>query len=162
MYSIPAFLPYHAAWIPAVNHSRAIHLPSGGPTLNICTKSEVLRNSAQMITLFYSISKQINLFYFIIISYCQSLFFFWLEVVISWCSPNRAAFASQWGWAVAAGWRLGCVLRLRSVWLWYLWWFNITSHCGGNGFLGVRCLCMQLYLFQPLQKRYGDFLFKLG
>lgn len=32
----------HAAWIPAVNHSWAAHLPSGGPTLNICQRTQGL------------------------------------------------------------------------------------------------------------------------
>lgn len=93
-----SFLPYHAAWIPAVNHSWAAHLPSGGPTLSICSKSESLKNSAQMMTLFYIIYKPNKAVF------C-AFFFLWLhifEILIGWCSPTRAALSSQWDWAV--GW----------------------------------------------------------
>lgn len=152
----------HAAWIPAVNHSWAAHLPSGGPTLNICSKSEDLRTSAQMMTLFYSIKKQIKQFSFITISYCAYFFlmaahiwgFNWLMQPESRCAllPVRLGCGC---WL-----ETGCVSWLRSVWPWYLWGFKIIGHRRGTSFLGVRCLYMELYLFQP-EMIWWD-LFKLG
>lgn len=152
-----AFLPCHAAWIPALNHSWAAHLPSGGPTLRLCSKSEELRNSEQMIISFYMIRKQINLLSFIIISNgafssygCTYLRFIGLMQPDPRCTllPVRLGCGC---WLQA-----GCVSWLRSVWPWSLGWFKLTGHCGGTSFLGVRCLSMELYLFQPFQEWYGE------